>query len=187
MSEEIKKRTVRVLINSGILVLIVVALDLSIPGVLALIFLIPREGLSMGTALILILITATSFLALRILLDLIRLVDLTSDFMIKHIPGLGIGKKVSITRALKEVILVLILVLSTAVISPILLLIPQIGYWLVLGVSVASIVVSIILIYGAGKTLYAVFQSSIQLFINILSGEHRRGESEEKGEESEKI
>ncbi|MDQ1280593.1 MAG: hypothetical protein QG670_1856 [Thermoproteota archaeon] len=186
MSEEIKKRIIRVLINSGVIILIVTALDLAIPGFLALIILTPTEGLSLSKVLIFLPVIVMMFLGLRIILDLIRLVDLTSEVMIKHIPGLRVGNKVSITRALKEIILVLIIILSATAISSFLLLVPEIGHWLVLVFSVVSIAVSIILIYDAGRTLYTVFESSIQLFINILSGEHRYSKSGEKGKEPEK-
>jgi len=170
MSEEIKERVIRVLINSGILILITLALDLSIPGTLALISLIPKEGLSLDTALLLLLIMITAFLALRILLDLMRLVDLTSDYLTSHIPGLKVEKRISIMKALKEMFLVLILVLITTLVSPALLLIPSIGSWLTIGLSAIVLVACIILIYDAGKTLYVIFESGIQLLIDKLAG-----------------
>ncbi|UCH02333.1 MAG: hypothetical protein JSV20_00600 [Candidatus Bathyarchaeota archaeon] len=171
MSEEIKKRTIRVLINSVILFVIRITLDLTVPGALTLLALIPKEGLSIGTALVLILTIITIFLALRIIVDLIRLVDLTSGFIIKYIPGLKGKKKISLTRALKEILLVLILVLVMTIISPILLNIPKFGTWIARALSIIFTIISIILIYDAGKTLYAIFQSTIQHIIDQLSFE----------------
>lgn len=170
MSEEIKERVIRVLINSGILFLISIALNLSIPGTLALISLIPKEGLSLGTALLLLIIMITAFLALRILLDLMRLVDLTSDYLTSHIPGLRAEKRISIVKALKEMTLVLVLVLITTLASPALLLIPSLGSWLTIGLSAIVLVTSIILIYDAGKTLYVIFEAAIQVLIDKLAG-----------------
>jgi len=170
MSEEIKERIIRVLINSGILILITLALGLSIPGTLALISLIPKEGLSLSTALLLLLIMITAFLALRILLDLMRLVDLTIEYLTRHVPGLKAEKRISIIRALKEIALVLVLVLITTPASQALLLIPSIGSWLTIGLSAIVLVASIILIYDAGKTLYVIFESGIQLLIDRLAG-----------------
>ena len=176
MSEEIKERVIRVLINTGILILITIALDLSIPGTIALISLIPKEGLSLSTALLLLLIMITAFLALRILLDLMKLVDLTSDYLTSHIPGLKAERRISITKALKEIALVLVLVLITTLASPALLLIPRTGSWLTIGLSAIVLVTSIILIYDAGKTLYIIFELSMQLLIDKLAGA-RKGEA----------
>jgi hypothetical protein len=102
-------------------------------------------------------------------------VDLTSDFIIKYIPGLKIKKKISLEKALKEIFLVLILVLLMTIMSPILLNIPKFGPWIELSVSIIFIVISIILIYDASKTLYAIFQSAIQHFIDQVSIEEDNG------------
>jgi sterol desaturase/sphingolipid hydroxylase (fatty acid hydroxylase superfamily) len=156
-------------VNSGIIVIIMVALNLFLPGALSLVFLIPQQGLTFTTALVLLLIVIVTFFALRVLLDLIRLVDLTSNRFINQIPGLRSERKISIKRALKEIILVLVLVLVATASSPLLLLIPNVGGWVSLGLSFALLAVCIILIYDAGKTLYAVFQSGIQLFVDKLA------------------
>jgi len=169
MSEKVRERVIRVLFNFGILILITIALDLSIPGTLALISLIPKEGLTLSTALLLLLIMITVFLALRILLDLMRLIDLTSDYLTRHIPGLKTEKRISVTKAIKEIIFVLFIVLITTLASPALLLIPGIGSWLIIGVSAIALVTSMILIYDAGKTLFLIFESSIQLLTDKLA------------------
>ena len=174
MSEEIKERIIRVLINLGVLFLIVTASGLSIPSILASFSILPAQGLSFGTVFMLILVVISAFLALRILMDIMRLFDLTSEYLIKYIPGLKTGKGVSITRALKEIAFVLILVLLSTLISPVLLMIPHMGPWLALAVSLIILVTSVLLIYDAGRTLYAIFESGIQLFIDKLSGSRDR-------------
>jgi len=177
LAEEIKKRVIRVILNSALLVVLAVALNITIPSALAIISLIPKEGLSLSTALMLLLITVMAFQALRITLDLVRLVDLTSDFIVKYIPGLKVEGRISVVKALKEVIIVIILILLTTALFPIFLLVPEFGPWLTIGLSVISITLSIILIYDAGKTLYAVFQSGLEFFIEKLM-ESRRPERE---------
>jgi len=170
MSEEIRKRAIRVIVNSGILFLILTITSFTIPGVLGLVREIPREGLTIGSALGLLLVFVAAFFGLRMLLDLIRLVDLTSDFLVAQIPGLKAEKRVSIVRALKELIAVLVMVVAVSIASPFLLLVPRMGWLLQVGVSVGLAIPSIILLYDAGRTLYAVFQSGIELFIQRLSG-----------------
>lgn len=169
MAAEIRKRVVRVVINSGLLALIIVIFQLALPGALALIFLIPKEGLTITTSFILLLITIASFFALRILLDLLQLVDLISDHLIKHLPGFKSDKRISIKKALKEITIVSALILLTPLASSLLLRIPSVGYWLTIGLSITFVIISIILIYDAGKTLYAVFQSGIQLLLDKIS------------------
>ena len=170
MLNEIRTRVFRILVNSGIMVIITVAFNLFLPGALSLVFLIPQQGLTFTTALVLLLIVIVTFFALRVLLDLIRLVDLMSNRFVKQIPGLRSERKISIKRALKEIVLVLVLILAATASSPLLLLIPNVGGWVSFGLSLVLLAVCIILIYDAGKTLYAVFQSGIQLFVDKLAG-----------------
>jgi hypothetical protein len=169
MSEEIRKRAVRVIANTGMLLLIVAITSFAIPGVLAVIGQIPRVGLTVGSAVGLLLVFVAAFFSLRTLLDLIRLVDLVSDFVVSRIPGLRVQRRVSIIRALKELIVVLVLIVGVSLVSPFLILIPDFGFQLQLAISIGFAIPSIILLYDAGKTLYAVFQSMIEFLIERLS------------------
>jgi len=178
LAEEIKKRVIRVILNLAFLFVLAIALNITIPGALAVIRLIPKEGLSLSTAFMLLFIVVMAFQALRIILDLIRLVDVASTFLIKYIPGLKVKNKISVVRALKEIMIVIILILLTTAVFPIFLLVPKFEPWLTIGVSVISVVVSIILIYDAGKTLYAVFQSGLEFFIEKLVGSQGKPEKE---------
>jgi len=177
MSEEMRKRAVRVIANTGMLLLIVAITSLAIPGVLAVIAQIPRIGLTVGSAVGLLLVFIAAFFSLRTLLDLIRLVDLVSDFVVSRIPGLRVQRRVSIIRALKELIVVLVLIVGVSLVSPFLILIPDFGFQLQVAISIGFAVPSIILLYDAGKTLYAVFQSMIEFIIERLpdgSGRQRQ-------------
>ena len=169
MGVEIRERLGRVLVNVGVLALVIIAFDLFIPGALAIIFLIPEQGLSITASFILLSIIVTAFFALRVLLDLIRLLDLTTDYLIRHIPGFKSEKRISLKKALKELIIVLVLILSTPLITSAVVVMPQVGSWLTLTISSIFVVISVILIYDAGKTLYAVFQSGIQILIENIS------------------
>jgi hypothetical protein len=170
LAEEVKKRVLRITLNSTVLVVLAIALNITIPGALAIISSIPSEGLSLSTALILLLVIVMAFQALRIILDLVRLVDLFSELLVKHIPGLKTEGKVSVVKALKEIIIVIVLVIITTAVFPFTLLVPELEPWLSIGVSMTSIIVSIILLYDAGKTLYAVFQSGLDFFIDRIVG-----------------
>jgi hypothetical protein len=166
---EIRTRVFRILVNTGIMVITMVTLNLFLPGALSLVVLIPQQGLTFTTALVLLLIVIVTFFALRVLLDVIRLVDLMSIRFVNQIPGLRSEPKISIKRALKEIVIVLVVILVATTASPFLLLIPNVGGWFSLGLSIVLLAVCIILIYDAGKTLYAVFQSGIQLFVDKLA------------------
>jgi hypothetical protein len=155
--------------NIGILFIIITWMGLSIPGIFAIIREIPREGINLASALVLLLIILLSFMGLRILLDLIRLIDLTSDFLVSHIPGLKAEKRVSIVRALKEIIVVFILILAATAGFPLLVIVPNVGWILQAGLSVVLSVVAFILLYDAGRSLYAIFQSGIELLVEKLS------------------
>lgn len=165
---KVRTRVARVLLNSGILFLLVTVTTFTIPGTLVLVREIPTTGLTIASAIALLLIFMGAFLGLRIVLDLMRLVDLTSSFLVAHIPGLKIEKRVSIVRALKEIIVVLIMAVAATIGNPFLLLVPQVGWWLQLVLSIGLAVPAVILLYDAGRTLYAVFQSAIEILIDKL-------------------
>ncbi len=169
ISDEVRKRTVRVVANAGIFLVMLTVTSITLPDALLQVRRIPTQGLSYRSAAGLLLVIIMSFLGLRVLMDLIRLVDLTSDFLLLHIPGLRQERRVSIVRALKELIVVGVLIIAATTLSPFLLLAPDIGFWLDTGVSLAFAGVSIILIYDAGRTLYAIFESGIELLLNKIS------------------
>jgi hypothetical protein len=165
---KVRTRVARVLINSGILFLLSTLTTFAIPGTLVLVREIPTTGVTFASAIALLLVFLIAFFGLRIVLDLIRLVDLTSDFLVAHIPGLNIKKRVSIVRALKEIIVVLLMAVAVSIGNPLLLLVPQVGWLLQLVLSIGLAIPAVILLYDAGRTLYSVFQSAIELFIDRL-------------------
>ena len=86
--------------------------------------------------------------------------------------------KINRSKALKEIIIVIVLVIITTAVFPFTLLIPELEPWLSIGVSMTSIIVSIILLYDAGKTLYAVFQSGLDFFIDRIVGNRDQAEDQ---------
>jgi len=177
LAEELKKRVLRIILNSTILVVLTISLNITIPGALAIIRLIPQEGFSITTALMLLFIIVMAFQALRIILDLVRLVDFISDFIVKRIPGLKSGGKISVIKALKEIIIVIIIVILTTILLPLSLLTPNFPLQLTIGLSIISIAISIILIYDAGKTLYAILQASLGFFIEKALGGQKEADA----------
>jgi len=169
VSDEVRKRVVRVVANGGIFLVMLTVTSIVLPDALLQIRQIPVQGLSYRSAAGLLLVIIMSFLGLRVLMDLIRLVDLTSDFLILHIPGLRKEKRVSVVRAFKELMVVVVLIVAATSLSPFLLLVRDIGFWLDIDVSLSFAGVSVILIYDAGRTLYAIFQSGIELLLDKIS------------------
>ena len=87
MSDEVCKRTVRVVANGLIFFFILTVMSIALPDALLLVRRVPMQGLSYCSAVGLLLVIIMAFLGLRVLMDLIRLVDLTSDYLLLHIPG----------------------------------------------------------------------------------------------------
>ncbi len=165
LTEEIKKRVLRIILNSAVLVVLTIALNITLPGALAIIRLIPQEGFTVTTAFLLLFIIVMAFQALRIILDLVRLVDAVSAVLVNRIPGLKSEGKISVVKALKEIIIVIIIIILTTTLLPLSLFTPGFPPQLTIGISIFSIAVSIILIYDAGKTLYALLQAGLEFFI----------------------
>ncbi|MEM2094226.1 MAG: hypothetical protein QXI32_02890 [Candidatus Bathyarchaeia archaeon] len=171
MLSEICKRLLRILVNGVAFFFMMTVMTIVFPDVLFLIRQIPTQGLSYKSAIGLLLVVITTFLGLRVMIDLIRLVDITSEYLLVHIPGLRQDRRISLMKAIKELAIVVILIIAATSISPILAHIPDIGLWLDLGFSITLAGLSIILIYDAGRTLYAVFQSWIELILDRFSGD----------------
>jgi len=176
LREEVEKRVLRVLINSGLVTVIVLTLsflDISLPYIMGI---IPREGFTITVAIALLAVTILFFLALRIILDVTKLIDIASAFLLKHIPGFNPAKGSSITRALKELMIVFIIALGVSVASPMISSIPSVGGWIGLGLSLSGLALSLALMYDAGKTLYTTFESSIQLLIDKITAHYEKQE-----------
>lgn len=176
MREEVEKRVLRILINLSLIAAISLALSFLIPSFPYIIVLIPREGFTLTIALALLAIIILFFLALRVILDLTKIIDMASASLLRHIPGFNPEKGSSIVRALKEMMIVFILAITVSAASPIISSIPSIGGWIGLAVSIICLALSLALMYDAGKTLYTTFQSSIQILIDRITTRNEKGE-----------
>ncbi len=176
LREEVEKRILRILINVSLIAVIVLALsflDISFPNIIVL---IPREGFTLTIALALLVIIILFFIALRILLDLTKLIDMASVSLLRHIPGFNLEKESSIIRALKELVIVFIIAIAVSIASPIISSVPGVGGWIGLAVSLTGLALSLALMYDAGKTLYTAFESSIQLLIDRITTHNEKRE-----------
>lgn len=166
--EEVKKRVMRITLHSTVLLVLAVTLNITLPRALVTFLAIPAEGFSLSTAFLLVLVVVMAFQTLRIILDLVRLIDVLSEVLVKHLPGLKTERKVSVIKAFKEVIIVILLIIVLTLLAPFALMMPELEPWLSVGVSMTAIIISIILLYDAGKTLYAMLQSGIDLLIERI-------------------
>ncbi|MEM2740101.1 MAG: hypothetical protein QXQ29_04805 [Candidatus Bathyarchaeia archaeon] len=169
MRREVEGRILRIIANIGILALIMLALsflNINIPSMLTL---IPREGFTFITAIVVMITVILFFVALRIILDLIRLVDIASNTLLKRIPGFNPERSPSIIRALKEISTVFLAAIALSIATPLITSIPGIGGWLNIALTITIFIFSLILLYDAGKTLYITFESSIQVFIDRIT------------------
>ncbi|MEM4461747.1 MAG: hypothetical protein QW695_02595 [Candidatus Bathyarchaeia archaeon] len=169
MRREVEGRILRILANIGVIALIMLALsflNINIPSILRL---IPHEGFTFITAITVMITVILFFIALRIILDLIRLVDIASNTLLKRIPGFNPEKSPSIIRALKEISIVFLAAIALSIATPLITSIPRIGGWLNIALTITVFIFSLILLYDAGKTLYAAFESSIQTLIDRIT------------------
>lgn len=181
LREEVEKRIIRVLINAGLIFLITFILSFLNINFSSILAIIPAGGFTLATAASLIAVIILFFISLRIILDLIRLVDIASNLLLKYIPGFNPEKSSSVVRALKELLIIFVIAMLVSLASPIISAIPNIGGWLNLAISIAAFAFSIILMYDAGRTIYTAFESSIQALIDHIVAHTnkvgKRGES----------
>jgi len=177
LREEVEKRVLRILINFSLIVAIVLVLsflDISLPYIIDV---IPKEGFTLTIAVSLLVIIVLFFTALRVILDLTKLIDMASVSLLRHMPGFNPENSSSIIRALKELMLVFIMAITVSIASPIIISsLPEVGGWLGLAISIICLALSLALIYDAGKTLYSTFESSIQLLIDRITNHYEKRE-----------
>jgi len=174
--EDVEKRVLRILINLGLIAVTFLALsflDISFPNIVVI---LPERGFTLTIAVTLVAIIILFFIALRIILDLTKLMDMASVSLLRRIPGFNLQKEPSIIRALKELMIVFIIAITVSIASPILSSTPGLGGWAGLTLSIAGLVLSLALMYDAGKTLYTAFESSIQLLIDKITTHNEKTE-----------
>ncbi|MEM3715901.1 MAG: hypothetical protein QW145_01930 [Candidatus Bathyarchaeia archaeon] len=179
LREDVERRVIRVLINIGLIFLMILALGFLNISLSSLITVIPAGGFTLATAVALIAVIVIFFIALRIVLDLIRIIDVASETLLRHIPGFNPEKSPSVIRALKELLAIFIVAIVASVSSPLISSIPGVGGWLSVALSIAAFIFSLVLAYDAGRTMYAAFESSIQLLIDriIMHSDGKRNKS----------
>ncbi|MEM1601584.1 MAG: hypothetical protein QXS36_02785 [Candidatus Bathyarchaeia archaeon] len=176
--KDVERRVLRVIINIGLLFLMILILGFLNISLSSIIAVIPYGGFSLTMAVALIAVVILFFIFVRIILDLIRLIDIASTTVLKRIPGFNPDRGPSVLRALKELLAVFVIAIAASVSLPLISSIPDIGGWLSLALSIAALTFSIILAYDAGRTIYAAFESSIQLLIDriIMHSSDKRDE-----------
>jgi len=168
LREEIEKRVLRILINSGLISLLMMALvylEVSFPYILVA---VSKEGFTLTMAIGMLGLIVLFFLALRVILDLTKVIDAASASLLKHMPGFNPEKGSSIIRALKELALVFAIAMIVSIVTPLISAVAA-GGWIGLVLSLTCLVLALALMYDAGKTLYTAFESSIQLLIDKLT------------------
>ncbi|MCX8171224.1 MAG: hypothetical protein N3E47_04545 [Candidatus Bathyarchaeota archaeon] len=180
LREDVERRVLRVLINIGLIFLVTLTLgflNISFPSITAI---VPSGGFTLAAAVALIAVIILFFIALRIILDLIRLIDMASETILKRIPGFNPAKSPSIIRALKELLAIFIVAIAASISSPLISSVPEVGGWLSIALSIAAFAFSLVLAYDAGRTIYAAFESSIQLLIDRIIMHSNDGEEKDK-------
>jgi len=178
--EEVEKRVLRVLINSSIIFAIVLALSFLNISFSPILIILPTGNFTLMRAVALIIVIILFFMFLRVVLDLIRLVDLASEALLKYIPGFNPNKGSSVVRALKELAIIFMIAIMVSITSPLISSVPNTGGWLSLAISIVAFIFSAILVYDAGRTIYAAFESSIQALIDRIVAHTSNKREEEK-------
>jgi acid phosphatase family membrane protein YuiD len=70
--------------------------------------------------------------------------------------------------------------IMVSITSPLISSVPNTGGWLSLAISIVAFIFSVILVYDAGRTIYAAFESSIQALIDRIVAHTSNKREEEK-------
>jgi len=103
----------------------------------------------------------------RAISDILFFVDLSAEIIVK---SLGIKERRPLRRIARDITYIILTLLLATAASPILSSIPQIGWYLMVIVSLAALGIFLILIYDIGKVIHGVLHEKTRRIADWIGG-----------------
>ncbi|PDM26399.1 hypothetical protein CP083_04100 [Candidatus Bathyarchaeota archaeon B24-2] len=172
VSEELKKRVPRFIVNLAALALVTFVYN-TVPlpfGIL----LLPGLNISVDQLIRLVIILAILVLLARTLPDAFFLADVTADTLLKRL-GMKDEEK-PLRRAARDFVYIIVTVLMATAVLPFLTAIPSYGHQMATAASLIALGAVLLLIYDIGRVVYGVLERKAEVIANRLLKRSEKGE-----------
>lgn len=154
VSEEIRERLPRVILDFVAIILTLVVAYVVLPIAYAINFVVPAVGISVGLMVAVIFLVILAILIVRILHSAASLVHLSSEALSKAVPGLEEPYVNLVRKVTRDFFFVVVILILFYVVTPFIVLIPGVGVSLAAAIPLILAGTIVILLYDAGRLLY---------------------------------
>ena len=162
--EEIRRRLPR-LVTNLIMAIIFWIISVFVPGTLPEIV-IPGINTEAGTLVWILTIIITAIFLIRALTDALVLGDVLTDAITKK---LGVKEEQASKRAARELVYIIAIVLVVTALSPLLLSIQDVGYYLSTATVYIGLGLVILFIYDIGRIVYKIIEEKAESLADYVS------------------
>jgi cation transport ATPase len=174
--EEIRRRLPR-LVTNMIMAIIFWLMSVLIPGTLPSLI-VPGINTEASTLVWILLIIIMAIFLIRALTDALVLGDVFTDVLTKK---LGVKDETTSKRAARELVYIIAIVLVVTAVSPLLLDIQDVGYYLSTATVYIGLGLVILFIYDIGRTVYRIIEEKAESLADYLTQAKQDKSSESSG------
>ncbi len=177
LGNRIRQKLPRIILNLAVLFSVWFIATLVSPAVQSLGSVIPGAQISTGFLVIASLIVVMLYFAIAVIQDVLALADTAAETIVGYAPLVRGSEAADLKKAIKEIVLALVLILLTPFLPGMLALIPVVGQMLAT-ISIWFIVaVSLALFWAAGKILYKDLSKYTSHIADVVAGQEEKFES----------
>jgi hypothetical protein len=177
LGNKIRQKLPKILLNLAVLFSVWFIATLISPAVQSLGSVIPGAQISTGFLIIASLIVVMMFFAIAVIQDTLAVADALAETLVHLAPLMKKEEASDIKKAIKEIVLALVLILLTPFLPGMLALIPVIGQMLATIAIWFIVIVSLALFWAAGKILYKELSKYTTHIAEVVAGEEEKLES----------
>lgn len=162
--EDIRRRLPR-LVTNLIMAIIFWVISIFVPPTLPSIV-VPGINIEASTLLWILIIIIMAIFLIRALTDALVLGDVLTDAITKK---LGVKEEQASKRSARELVYIIAIVLLVTAVSPLLLNIQEVGYYLSTAFIYIGLGLVILFIYDIGRTVYKIIEKKAESLADLVS------------------
>jgi hypothetical protein len=174
--EEIRRRLPR-LVTNLIMAIIFWVISMFVPPTLPSLV-VPGINTEASFLVWILLIIIMAIFLIRALTDALVLGDVFTDVLTKK---LGVKEETASKRAAREVVYIIVIVLIVTAVSPLLLNIQDVGYYLSAATTYIGLGLVILFIYDIGRTVYKIIEEKAESLADYFAQAKQDKSSESSG------
>lgn len=180
LGNAIRKKLPRIILNLAVLFCIWFIATLISPAVQSLGAVIPGSQVSTGFLVIVTMVIIMAYFAVSIIQDVMVIAEAAADTIVHSTPLIKPTEANDVKKAIKEVVMAIVLVLLTPFLPGTIALIPVLGPTLATVTLFVLVAAALGLFWAAGKILYKELSHYTNHIADVVAGEAEKYESKRK-------